>query len=297
MSTTATQAAPATISLSTTPADDPTHIPRGNVEASLSFFTLPPDGSKPYNYVEQPPPNTPRNNYELKPRPVTITDIRGNETSFSLDKDAFQTLSNIHSSPALDPSFTDEQNIKDVYYKEVEDVILKHVPGAKRVVIFDHTIRRSDPNAHRKPVSSVHIDQTPKSALQRVHLHLPAEEAELLAQGRYRIINVWRPLNGPVQANPLAFASSVSTDDADVVPIEHRYPNRTGETAGIKYNQGQKWYYWSGMTNEERLLLKCADSGEGVAGRRVPHSAFVDPRTPAGAVGRESIEVRTLVFG
>ena len=30
---------------------------------------------------------------------------------------------------------------------------------------------------------------------------------------------------------------------------------------------------------------------------RVPHTAFVDPRTPEGAPGRESIEVRALVFG
>jgi len=28
----------------------------------------------------------------------------------------------------------------------------------------------------------------------------------------------------------------------------------------------------------------------------VPHSAFVDPSTPAGAPPRESIELRTLVF-
>jgi hypothetical protein len=29
----------------------------------------------------------------------------------------------------------------------------------------------------------------------------------------------------------------------------------------------------------------------------VPHTAFVDPRTPKGAKGRESIEVRALVYG
>ena len=86
--------------------------------------------------------------------------------------------------------------------------------------------------------------------------------------------------------------------DEDLVGVEHRYPDRTGETAGVQYNAGQRWWYWSGMRNEERLLLKCFDSDETV-GRwgRVPHTAFVDPRTPEGAVGRESIEVRALVFG
>ncbi|ODH44986.1 hypothetical protein ACO22_00537 [Paracoccidioides brasiliensis] len=47
------------------------------------------------------------------------------------------------------------------------------------------------------------------------------------------------------------------------------------------------------MANDERLLLKCSDSKD-VKGKRVPHTAFVDPRTPPGAPGRERIEVRTL---
>jgi hypothetical protein len=121
-------------------------------------------------------------------------------------------------------------------------------------------------------------------------------------KGRYRIINVWRPLNGPVISTPLSFASSASVDDKDIVPVEHRYPERTGQTAGVRYNEGQKWHYLSGMKNDERILLECFDSevlkqGSSVKGGRVPHSAFEDPRTPVGAPARESIEVRTLVFG
>jgi hypothetical protein len=190
---------------------------------------------------------------------------------------------------------------KKNYYPEVEKLILDHVPGTNKVFIFDHTIRRSTAGAPRAPVTRVHIDQTVKSATQRVHHHLP-KEAEKLLQGRYRIINIWRPLNGPVQANPLGFASSSTLRDEDLIPVEHRYPDRTGETAGIRYNPGQKWHYLSGMKNNERLFLECFDSearkpGTKVLGGRVPHTAFQDPRTPEGAVGRESIEVRALVFG
>lgn len=77
--------------------------------------------------------------------------------------------------------------------------------------------------------------------------------------------------------------------------IEHRYPDRVGETAGILSQEGQKWWYWSGMTNDERLFLQCYDSEGGKA--RTPHTAFKDPRTQEGWPGRESIEVRALVFG
>ena len=109
-----------------------------------------------------------------------------------------------------------------------------------------------------------------------------------------RIINVWRPLNGPVQCTPLAFADSRTVGADALVAVEHRYAERTGETLSVRYDEGQRWYYWSGMENHERLLLVCYDSEKGV---RVPHSAFVDPRSPEGARARESVEVRCLVFG
>lgn len=56
------------------------------------------------------------------------------------------------------------------------------------------------------------------------------------------------------------------------------------------------------MRDNERLFLECFDSeslkpGSKVQGGRVPHTAFQDSRTPKGAKGRESIEVRALVFG
>ena len=172
-------------------------------------------------------------------------------------------------------------------------MLLDNVPGAQRVFLFDHTVRRSDPNAKRAPVNRAHIDQTTKSAIARVHYHMGDEAPELL-KGRYRLINVWRPLNGPVVSNPLAYADSRSVPDDDIVGVEHRYPNRTGETAGVKYTEQGRWHYLSGMENDERILLQCFDSKDGA---RTPHSAFVDPRTRPEWPGRESIEVRALVFG
>lgn len=273
-------------------------IPRGDTTVTLNYFSPPEDGSAPFNYVEQPPEGQPQRNFGTFTTQVPIHDIRGRESEYTLDKDAFKVVSDVPESAERD--FVDDESIKKNYYPEVEKLLLDHVPGSNKVFIFDHTIRRSSPNAHRAPVARVHIDQTLKSATQRVHLHLP-EEAEKLLQGRYRIINIWRPLNGPVQANPLGFASSSTLKDEDLIPVQHRYPDRTGETAGIRYNAGQKWHYLSGMKNNERLFLECFDSeslkpGTEVLGGRVPHTAFQDPRTPENAIGRESIEVRALVF-
>lgn len=278
------------------------HIPRGTVTATLNYFSPPADGSAPFNYVEDPPEGQPQRNFDAAPHEVPIHDARGQESSFTLDNDAFAIIQNLP--PSSEKDFVSAASIEANYYPELERLLLSHVPGATKVVFFDHTIRRADPSADRTPVTRVHIDQTAASAAMRVRRHLPADEAERLLAGRYRIINVWRPLNkGPVESFPLAFASSSTLDDGDVVPIEHRYRNGyTGQTAGIRYNPNQKWWYLSGMTADERLLLECFDSealkeGSTVKGGRLAHTAFEDPRTRADAEGRESIEVRALVFG
>lgn len=265
----------------------------------MNYFNPPKDGSVPYNYVEEPPEGQPARNFDDYDIDVQLRDVRGKESEYNLDKDAFSVISNVPDSAEKD--FIDDDSIRKNYYPEVEKLILDNVPGSTKVVFFDHTIRRANPKAPRNPVTRVHIDQTPQSAKERVKLHT-GDEAEKLLQGRYRIINVWRPLNGPVYSFPLGFASSHSVEDSDLIPIEHRYPDRTGQTAGVRYNSGQEWHYLSGMNNDERLLLECFDSealnpNSTVRGGRVPHTAFVDPRTPAGAPGRESIEVRALVFG
>lgn len=269
-------------------------IPRGPTRSTLTFFDPPSDGRTPFNYAgdwaDQPPEGEPPRNYGNIQREVTIDDIRGREQEFDMNVNGFKTLSGIES---VEKDFTDDESIRNNYYPEVEKVLLDNVPGAHRVFIFDHTVRRSDPSAKRAPVTRAHIDQTTESAIMRVKYHLE-DEAEQLLQGRYRLINVWRPLNGPVVASPLAYADSRSVPDADIVPVEHRYPHRTGYTAGVKYTDQGRWYYWSGMKNDERIFLQCYDSQDHA---RTPHTAFVDSRTQEDWPGRESIEVRALVFG
>ncbi|KAJ6106109.1 hypothetical protein N7512_009626 [Penicillium capsulatum] len=269
----------------TTTTTPPTYIPRGPTSASLTFYAPPA-----------------RQFCAEIPHEVSINDIRNAEQNYNLDKDAFQTLQNTSTKTTYE-TFDSDSAVREVYYPEVEQLLLTTLPGAHKIVLFDHTIRRQKDGAPRQPVTRAHVDQTPRAAADRVRLHISdPEEAETLLRGRYRIVNVWKALTDePVQSAPLAFASADSVEAEDLVPIQHRYPHRVGETMGVKYNPSQRWLYWSGMTDDERLLLKCSDSWglEGREGVRqwVPHTAFWDPRTPEGARARESIEVRALVFG
>jgi hypothetical protein len=218
--------------------------------------------------------------------------MRDHEKDFTIDTSGFQAVPHAPTTMSY-AEWDDDAAVREKYYAEVTDLLLGAVPGARRVFLFDHTLRRTVAGAPRAPVRRAHIDQTVKSAAERVRLHM-GDEADELMKGRVRIVNVWRPLKGPVAAFPLAFADSRSLPDDCVVPVEHRYPQRTGETAGVRFDPGMRWWYWSGMQEDEVVLLQCADTHGSRA--RVPHTAFIHPRSPPGE-GRESIEVRALVFG
>ncbi|KAE8356121.1 hypothetical protein BDV28DRAFT_145466 [Aspergillus coremiiformis] len=274
------------------------NIPRGPVEVELNFFEPPTDGGQPIQYAEEPPAGEPAANYHRPVIQVTLTDIRGQESQYNLDDHAFQCLPGALSG-IPDEIFLSDDQIKATFYPKVEQLLLDHVEGAHRVVIFHHAVRMDRHNSptHCKPLLAVHADQTAQASAAYVRSHIPdPTDAAALLGGRYRIINVWKPLNGPVESSPLAFASGNSVDASDCFPIELRLASYTSETVGVRYNPGQKWMYWSGMENEDSLLLKCSDSKHDVP-FQVPHSAFADPRSPPGAKPRESIEVRALVFG
>ena len=107
-----------------------------------------------------------------------------------------------------------------------------------------------------------------------------------------QVINLWRPIRGPVLDAPLAMADGRTVDPDDLVASDLIYPNRKGETYSVRYNPAHRWYYVPRMTADEALLLKCYDSSTDGRTRFGPHTAFIDPTTPAGAAPRESIEVR-----
>lgn len=115
-------------------------------------------------------------------------------------------------------------------------------------------------------------------------------------RGRVQVINLWRPIKGPLLDTPLAMCDGASVAQKDLVASDLIYPNRRGETYSVTYHPSHKWFYFSEMQVHEALLLKCYDSASDGRTRFGPHTAFTDPTTPADAPPRESIELRALVF-
>jgi hypothetical protein len=264
-----------------------------HIRAELNYLGRMTD--RPRNYTFDPPPGEPRSNIVSDARLVPIYDVRA--TQVSLDQEGFDLIR--HASAVRD--FYDEAELRRVYYPEAEKLITE-VTGASRVFIFDHTVRRRIAGADdraagqpRQPATRVHVDHTETSGPQRVRDFF-GDEAEALLKGRVQVINLWRPIRGPLRDAPLAFADARSVAPGDLVESDLVYPDRVGETYAVKYNPAHKWFYAPGMQPDEALLLKCYDSATDGRARFSPHTAFEDPTAPADVLPRESIELRTLVF-
>jgi len=109
-----------------------------HVHTTLNYVSLDGVGSEGlYHYVESPPEGMPKSNIKEDIRPAIIHDVRGQEETVGLDKTGFQFVRHV----SEEKKFLDEDVIKTRYYKEVEE-LLKKEAGAKRVFVFDHTIRR-----------------------------------------------------------------------------------------------------------------------------------------------------------
>ena len=166
--------------------------------------------------------------------------------------------------------------------------------------IFDHTVRASDPELRelkqvREPAYLVHNDYTASSGYVCLQENL-GDDAELLAAGRFQIVNIWRPLVDPVEDYPLALCDARSVKQADLVDTERRAPNHTGEIQLAVHASRQQWYYFPEMRPDEVLLFKTFDSLNGGANPCSIHSAIRLPEAPANAKPRESVETRAFVF-
>src|SRR5690242_4111179 len=182
---------------------------------------------KPAYYRIEPPPGVPRSNGIDDPHDVTIEDARGHEAEFTLDRNGFALVK----APTAVADFYSPEEIKNLYYPEVER-LLRDKLGASRVFVFDHNVRNATREGLAQPSRQVHNDHTVNSAPRRVRDHLGADAEELLKH-RFGIVNVWRPIRGPVQDSPLALCDARSFTDDDLIASDLVYTHVRGETSRV----------------------------------------------------------------
>jgi hypothetical protein len=263
------------------------------IEATVNYLAE--SGDAPFTYTGGPGSTEVRNGGTRDPRRVVIHNGRPHAGEFALERNGFHFVG--HDTKVVD--FFSDDEVRRVYYPEME-ALIKAESGAKRVVVFDHTLRTADDDDRearkiREPVQRAHNDYTEWSGPQRVRDLLP-DEADALLQRRFAIVQVWRPFRHPVESFPLAICDAQTLAPGDLVVSERRYPNRVGQTYAITYNPAHFWYWFPRMRRDEALVFKVYDSLKDGRARWTAHTAFDDPTAPPTARPRESIEIRTLAF-
>lgn len=134
------------------------HVIEGlpHVEGVLNY--LKPTAEKPRSCAVERPGGAVNPLYE--PHTVRIHDMRAVAARMSLDREGFELVS--HRSAVTD--FTDEEQLRRIYYPEAERLVAEMTGGA-RVVIFDHAVRRRvpgkadrEPDVPRQPSTRIHGD-------------------------------------------------------------------------------------------------------------------------------------------
>lgn len=264
-----------------------------SVEAALLYVAS--KDERPVNYTFEPPPGVPWRTGKYVDVTLPIRDARPLADQLSIDVQGFAFLT----APTAFRDFQDAAAIKSVYHPECE-ALIKRVTGASFALAYDHNVRsgaveRRTAEGVREVARRVHGDFTAGSGPKRAREELEAAglDADRLLKSRFALINVWRPIVGPVLQKPLALCDARTVAPGDLVRSDLIHPGRKGEIYSLAPSPAHRWYYVPKMRTDEVLLIKCFDS-DGTRASFTPHGAFEDPNTPAGAPPRQSIEARIL---
>ncbi|KAL7420079.1 hypothetical protein Q5752_005044 [Cryptotrichosporon argae] len=201
----------------------------------------------------------------------------------------------------------------EAYLAECCDLVKAEL-GCSRVYTWNSTVRRADrrapvpvtrqlapetgvvPTARvQPPASFAHVDQEAAWAAVVVGR---ATGVDATTFKRSMIVNLWRPLKGPVTNSPLAMLDYRTLDPSDL----HAVPDAYGVGLHVSFHPAQRWAYVRQQATDEVVFLKCYDSAQGANGDALvaAHVALeIGEQDMAGLkIGhmgpRESVEVRMI---
>ncbi|NDH57552.1 MAG: hypothetical protein EBX60_04710, partial [Betaproteobacteria bacterium] len=220
------------------------------VKATMNYTV---DNGRPAAYYfYEPGPDDALNPAGTDPHEVAIHNAWSLRDQLSVDRQGFE----LHEFDSTFQDFDHDHQIREHFYPQVVDFVKRH-SGAIRVEVFDHTIRRRQPpeqmvfsrpstefkqqtTVQRPAVLLVHSDYTVQSGPQRVRDIVP-QDAERLLKGRVAFFNVWKPLYQTVQELPLAMIDAQTHQDDDLIRMELKYRERTGEIYVMRYAPHHQW--------------------------------------------------------
>ncbi|BGP43580.1 hypothetical protein JCM10450v2_007753 [Rhodotorula kratochvilovae] len=213
-----------------------------------------------------------------------------------------------------------ETELETEAYKAECIALYKEILGADEVIAWNVVIRDSGagrpdvegkmqlkteagsvPTSTLKAVAgSAHVDQDEDYA--RTIIRRAAGDDAFERYSRAEIINLWRPIRGPVTNNPLAVSDFSTMDpERDTMRMAGSY----GSAYSVAYHERQRWHYLSHQTPDEAVLLLCYDSNMGKNGEalytgHVACKVLNEERLPElvgkPEIPRRSVEVRLFAL-
>ncbi|ODN83729.1 hypothetical protein L202_01821 [Cryptococcus amylolentus CBS 6039] len=191
-----------------------------------------------------------------------------------LGKRGFAVLK--HESASLGGLGTEEGTAK--YLDETAD-LLKRILDCDRVIAWNSVVRKNTTDTKEKiinkqqapekgfvPTSRVqptaglaHVDQNAEWGFELCGKAIGKPAGEFK---RVQIINLWRPLHGPVTNAPLFMLDPTTLSPQDL----GTHASQFGSGYDIHHSPSQRWAYIRHQMPDEAILLKCYDTDQGKGG-------------------------------
>lgn len=219
-------------------------------------------------------------------------------------------------------NFYDAAEVEQVFYPEMEKLLLEFYPDAVDALVYNHDVfdkdyagDRTEDQANKNPgvnaayANLVHNDLNDNSGRVRCRelltknlrnfgreQHCTAAQADEKMSRRFLSINLAKPME-TVEQNPFVLCAWPSFADQPYINNYRIYDDRVGETTRFTYRPDHEWYWLPQQQAHEVSMLKCYDSiTDGTVSRWSFHTASIDHSAPDDARCRKNVVVRAFVF-
>jgi hypothetical protein len=193
--------------------------------------------------------------------------------------------------------FSSKEIVLGEYFPEMREVLMQ-TTGAYDALPFPFYQVRSKSPQHFFDAYSlyIHCDYSP-DGLDKLARHIikenAAEKRYPASEWDYAFYNLWRPIVGTVQKDPLVVMDASTLERKDIIDYHPTPEGQKGLAAVPLFNPEQRFYYVPQMRIDEVLVLKQLDTRNNRA-LVAPHTSFQDPTVVGDVPERQSIDIRFM---
>ena len=228
-------------------------------------------------------------------RQVVIHNARPRHEAGDLDLDRSGFVLVSHETSVTD--FRSKDVVLGTYFPQMRALMLELTGAHDALPLSFYQVRSKAPEHFFDAYSLyMHCDYSPDTLLAFAQsvVQQSGSASEYPPQDwDFAFYNLWRPIGGVVQKDPLVLIDASTVERADIINYRPVKEGGRGQAAVPLFNERQRYYYVPQMRTDEVLVFKQLDSRPGRP-LVCPHTSFVDPTASADAPNRESIDIRFM---